>query len=63
MDFDNITPMDSLEEKWTPKENRPNQIQMLQEQVNKLQAQIHNNKTRPNQEENGCWDCGEPGKK
>ena len=53
----------TLEEKWTPKENRPNQIQMLQEQVNQLQAQIHNNNTRPNQEENGCWDCGEPGKK
>ena len=53
----------TLEEKWTPKENRPSQIQMLQEQVNQLQAQLHSTNTRNNQDENGCWDCGEAGKK
>ncbi|MCP4498841.1 MAG: hypothetical protein GY822_02605 [Deltaproteobacteria bacterium] len=53
----------TLEEKWTPKENRPNQIQMLQEQVNQLQAQLYSSNTRNNQDENGCWDCGEAGKK
>ena len=52
-----------LEEKWTPKENKPDKLQTLQEELNQLKTQIKNNNHRNNNDEGGCWDCGKKGEK